>query len=521
MPTPKLLINGAEESLITGDLVTIGRAPDNSIAFPEDSNVSRYHAEIEDRGGAEYWVFDLNSSNGTTLNGERLVAERPLADGDLIVIGGSQEIEVVLSERTEEPEEEDTDQDEGEEESDAAADEEVPQAEPDQNAAAKTSLLFVLIGIAIGLAVISAAAVAVIMMTGVGTSSACSAGATIESPRAGDIINSPTSITVTLDDVAECVSQVVYLIDEEEVASSDRRPFSASIDPNLYPGLADGIDHKLKVVLVDSEGNRIPQNEEIALSFDTLETETPSPTPRVPGQQPTNGTTGGPSQQPGASTLTETKAMTDRVLPQLSGKAVYVTGNPQFLDAVSRTANEYVSAGYYGRAATFSDVISTEFIQERGLDPPLGFILAMSRSKFFPLTEPEGAGLWKMDNKLVQENGYNGLCGNETIAHKTQNCAAIAASNYVKDLFLKAFEGNTGDIIYVIAAFGMSTQEAAEWKDSLPANRRDFWTVLANRPKRREEVVRFFAASIVAENPKRFGLQDDKPLSTLYRDFMK
>jgi pSer/pThr/pTyr-binding forkhead associated (FHA) protein len=58
-----------------GDGVTsIGRTPDNHLSFPDDSNVSRYHAEIEGRNG-EYVLIDLQSSNGTTVNGRQISRE--------------------------------------------------------------------------------------------------------------------------------------------------------------------------------------------------------------------------------------------------------------------------------------------------------------------------------------------------------------------------------------------------------------------------------------------------------------
>src|SRR6185295_10903744 len=81
---------------IGDELVTIGRALDNTICLEFDSNVSRYHAEIEKRGES-FWVADLGSSNGTTVNDERVEIERELSDGSLITIGGSTLIELHLS----------------------------------------------------------------------------------------------------------------------------------------------------------------------------------------------------------------------------------------------------------------------------------------------------------------------------------------------------------------------------------------------------------------------------------------
>jgi transposase len=73
-----------------------------------------------------------------------------------------------------------------------------------------------------------------------------------------------------------------------------------------------------------------------------------------------------------------------------------------------------------------------------------------------------------------------------------------------------------GDVIYSAAAFGKSPQDAGAWKATLPANRSDIWNSIKT-PAEREQIVRFFAAGIVAENPQKFGLTKDRPLSELYR----
>ncbi|REJ75598.1 MAG: FHA domain-containing protein [Acidobacteria bacterium] len=516
MPEPCLLVNNEHETPLEKGVISIGRASDNVIAFTEDANVSRYHAEIEVRNYGDYWLFDLNSSNGTELNGERLTMDKALFDGDVITIGGVHRIEVVLTPREKEESEED------EEKGPEAADAEDAAEAQDEPAPQKPgfSWLFLLAGMALGLAVISVGVALAIYLGG--GFSGCDATAKITKPRNGDILNEASEIEIELDDPSECVAAVIYEVDGKEIARSEQPPFKAMIDPKQFA--SDSIDHSLKAVLVDDDGTELVNAAEIALNFDTLVTETPTETPStdLPGGNGETGNGGGQqgSQDSALVTLTDTKSMTERIIPQFSGQGAYVTGNPGFLDAVSKFTNEYAEAGFYERARRYRDVINTEFIQERALDPPLGYLLAMSRSKFKPTNDQQGAGLWKMDNELVLEFNYNGLCGTQTIAGESQSCAAIASSSYLKDMLLKAFGGNSGDIIYVVAAFGMKPLEAAQWRQTLPEDRSDFWRILSSDPRKQENVARFFAASIVAENPGRFGLQDDKPLSLLYRDVM-
>jgi hypothetical protein len=68
--------------LVPGNRVTLGRAPSNDIIL-HDERASRVHAEIV--SGPDGWlVRDLQSRNGTTVNGTAVVSERPLAAGDVI-----------------------------------------------------------------------------------------------------------------------------------------------------------------------------------------------------------------------------------------------------------------------------------------------------------------------------------------------------------------------------------------------------------------------------------------------------
>lgn len=64
--------------------IAVGRSPDCAVHLPEEG-VSRRHAEVEWRGN-EVWLVDLNSTNGTFVNGGA-VTEKRLEDGDRIQVG--------------------------------------------------------------------------------------------------------------------------------------------------------------------------------------------------------------------------------------------------------------------------------------------------------------------------------------------------------------------------------------------------------------------------------------------------
>ena len=82
--TALLLIGG--KRLVVGPAgATMGRSRQCDVMV-DDPNVSREHAEIRPRGGS--WVLtDLNSTNGSRLNGQRLDHSEVLKPGDEIELG--------------------------------------------------------------------------------------------------------------------------------------------------------------------------------------------------------------------------------------------------------------------------------------------------------------------------------------------------------------------------------------------------------------------------------------------------
>ena len=64
-------MNGRTHAL-EGSKVVLGRSKDCDIRV-EDANVSRRHAELR-REGSDWWLVDLDSTNGTELNGTARLA---------------------------------------------------------------------------------------------------------------------------------------------------------------------------------------------------------------------------------------------------------------------------------------------------------------------------------------------------------------------------------------------------------------------------------------------------------------
>jgi hypothetical protein len=80
-----LTVNGRRREVSTRRVV-IGRSKDCDVQIA-DPNASRRHAELRQEGSA-YWLIDLDSTNGSSVNGHR-TSRAKLDSGDVITIGST------------------------------------------------------------------------------------------------------------------------------------------------------------------------------------------------------------------------------------------------------------------------------------------------------------------------------------------------------------------------------------------------------------------------------------------------
>jgi pSer/pThr/pTyr-binding forkhead associated (FHA) protein len=66
--------------------VTVGRGGQNDLVLAGDEFASGRHARIEARGDG-VWVQDLESTNGTYVNGSRVAGAQRLGAGDVLRVG--------------------------------------------------------------------------------------------------------------------------------------------------------------------------------------------------------------------------------------------------------------------------------------------------------------------------------------------------------------------------------------------------------------------------------------------------
>jgi pSer/pThr/pTyr-binding forkhead associated (FHA) protein len=478
-------VKSGDEEYSVGGRLTVGRTADNTISFPDDSNISRNHIEILERDG-EYYVTDLGSSNGTRINGMPFEGSYRLGNGDYIILGNSKTLVFQLT---------------GEKDEEIVEIDGEPRSEPTPEEKKRNKTMLAGAGGALVLAMAIGGG-AMYMASG----SSCSATAKIVSPEPGDTITKETEIEVESDN-AGCVAKAIFTIDGTEFASTNSEPFEATIDPKEHPDLADGFDHVLGIVLIDKYGERVYEPAPIALAFETRKVEPPANTTVAQGNSNTAPTATGKK-----ISLVEVQQLSAQLAKKVSPNAAYNLSNKQFLEEVQKKAAEFAQDGNFDKAARYRDAINVGFVREYDIPAAFGYYLAMSRSRFDPGKQGADEGLFRMSTDFVTANGYNGPCGTETLADPKQECASKAAGMYMKAVYTGLFER---DAVYAVAAFGKSPADAGTWKASLPANRSDIWNVVKT-PEERDRIVRFFAAGIVGENPQKFGLKD-RPIAELYK----
>jgi hypothetical protein len=86
---PDVLVHlGTNQSWnLDSDEITLGRSSSNGIVV-DDANASRNHAQLSRRAD-EWWITDLDSTNGTLVN-DAMIKERRLNHGDRIKIGATE-----------------------------------------------------------------------------------------------------------------------------------------------------------------------------------------------------------------------------------------------------------------------------------------------------------------------------------------------------------------------------------------------------------------------------------------------
>jgi pSer/pThr/pTyr-binding forkhead associated (FHA) protein len=79
-------LEAGDEFQLNSAPVTVGRGGQNDLVLSGDDFASARHARIESRGDG-VWVQDLDSTNGTFVNGARVAGAQRLGAGDILRVG--------------------------------------------------------------------------------------------------------------------------------------------------------------------------------------------------------------------------------------------------------------------------------------------------------------------------------------------------------------------------------------------------------------------------------------------------
>jgi hypothetical protein len=241
----------------------------------------------------------------------------------------------------------------------------------------------------------------------------------------------------------------------------------------------------------------------------------------TPAVRPAATATATPAEQKKPTEIEpdEIKAMVSQLAAQISQKSGYEFG-PDLIDRIRARSHEYADEKGLLAARQYRREINKSF-RDEGLSPLIGYILAMSRSRFDSTSSDKGIGVWRIPVSVARSQGYLGTGENSAKLKEPEVSAQIAAS-YSRQL-LSAFDPD--DFTYAIGCFGMSLQEAGQLQARLvsanpdPKTRRDINRIMQTHVLTGEQIdniARFFAAGIVGENPQKFGLLESQPLSSLY-----
>jgi hypothetical protein len=220
------------------------------------------------------------------------------------------------------------------------------------------------------------------------------------------------------------------------------------------------------------------------------------------------------------------------------------------LDRILRDVNAYTSrlkvgrmagcrtgdnlAATYERAAKNAPFIVRAF-NEKSIDPRIGLYLAMIESEHCNClqsgTGPLGMFQFTFATGRIHFEPSDGVVKGASPSNPDIRCqpepAARAAASYMKAL-LGRYGTGPASVPLAIGSYnsgegGLSSnlQKALDSNSGLP---RDFWTLIANseilskqfQAENFKYVPKFFAAAIIGENPRDFGL-DLNPISTYSR----
>lgn len=404
----KLLITDStyrSRELQLSSSASIGRSADNTIQI-EDIGLGRNHAVIDRRRDGD-WLRDLGSTNGTFVNGARVVMEHCLQRGDVITLGSAATIQVLETH-------------------------------------AQT---------------FSAISPATYVPTNAGR-------------KSGDKLSTPYLV---LAGVVVILVLTISGVVIRQIIKPKRPSFSRDA------------------------------------SLGQMSSPVKATTPPVRASE-----TPKPSVGATAAPVDKVPFLVSGLASQLSSKPLtYYRFDPAMLAEIKRLTGEY-QINVTPQAQEAKQDIVRAFSVAHGLKPLFGFVLAMSRSKFQLSRSSQEIGYWRVPVMTAQE-----FAPGESLTTLNQPAqAANLAAQYL--LEARSIFPADEDFMYAIACYGVPREKAGDLYSKLnqvtEEERRDFWKMVTAQivpSDGADQVLRFFAAGIVGDNPHVFHLPEAKAFSAL------
>lgn len=487
---------------LQGD-VTIGKAKDNTIAIDYNS-LSPYQAILEKKHQS-YYLSDLSRTHNTLLNNSPANKEASLKNGDEIKIGS---FKLIFHQ--------------------------IEQSVPKQATLQSSNLPSIPVDTSkelnlsqkppeskmLALKVVSAISivliVAIVVFLFLTSSKQLSTEQVhIVSPTSGTTIRSPITVLVEVKK-QEKIDNVIYQLDGVEIAKLETPPYNATLDPRKlitkFPNLTRS-NHILSITVEDNKGKKVLQSDTLLLAFENSEEQTTTTLPDNVVNNTNNNTS-----TPTASITVDINAMATNLVAQIAQKSGYQF-RPQFMEKIRLRVSNY-------RLDTFNEVRRNrreiiKAFRDKGLHPLLGFVLVISESHSQASAKSSNQikiGLWQLPKEIAKNYLLPGE--SENVLSDPKRGAEIAAT-YLKDL-INVF--GVDNFIYAIACYGQPLNQAGELRTKLESStvastwQNDFWYTVESgliSSEAANQVVDFFAAGIVGDNPQAFGIQQER-LSSLY-----
>jgi FHA domain len=454
MSTAKLIVSQPGRRSRSIELQTsttsIGRRPDNTLCLEGDDRVSKYHAIIENRNG-EYWISDLSSRNGTTVNDEPISHERKLNNDDIICVGGASTLEFQLS----------------------------------KGAPAGTE------GAAPANFDISSIRAPSHPSLNVPRPSVPSTSGSIPSIQTPTMPNASRFLGMR-PRVAAIVGGGLLIGVISVSALTLTGAFSGSQKSNERSSAETASQ-----VAPNPGSNSETTSQQVDQPTTVVEPPAlPEPTAVVRG----------------AGAADVNGALARNLAAQIAQKSSY-SFDPAFVNVINQYTNEYRAAGdYYDRASKYREAVDREFINAQGIQPPLiGYLVAMSQTKF--IDKPNS--VWALPPAIIKEYQSGNEASFSDPDVSTKIAASYLRSLldlFERENFMYAVAcygmtlDQAGKVRTELEKKDPGGQNRYDfWK------MKNAGVVQGDQVER---VARFFAAGIVTENPEQFGLKQ-KRLSSL------